>query len=165
MPSRRRPRAVTSHVLELEQSERQWAAKVEGWLRFYGWRYHHSQGGELKRASAAARVGDRGFPDYAATRRLEARGPELAFLELKTERGRLGPGQPGWLEALEAFARATTDAAGIAVDEYGPSAAEEVPRIIVGVYRPSQARELEELLAGPRGRNVYVPGHRDLGEL
>jgi hypothetical protein len=30
------------------------------------------------------------------------------------------------------------------------------PRIVVGVFRPADRRELEDLLAGPRGRDVMV---------
>lgn len=152
---RRRPRAVTPLVgaaaMDAGLTERQWAAQVEGWLRFYGWRYHHSPDNKPNARGAKQRVGDRGFPDYVATRRLGDGLVELAFLELKSETGRLGPGQADWLDDLEAVARAA--AGPVAVD------------VIVGVYRPRHRLELEDLLAGPRGRNVYVPGHRDPADL
>jgi hypothetical protein len=167
---RQRPRAVTplagsvaAGILDEGMSEAQWAARVEGWLRFYGWRYHHSPDNRPNARGKKQRVGDRGFPDYAATRNLAGNGPELAFLELKAERGRLGPGQAEWLAALGDVVRAVEDANSAALESY--DADDSVPRLVVGTFRPSQARELEELLAGPRGRNVYVPGHRDVGDL
>lgn len=151
MPSpRRSPRAVAR--LEDTITERQWQATVEGLLRFYGWRYHHSPDNR-PRAGAEGRagrqrVGDRGFPDLVAVRRLPGQRPELAFLELKTETGRLGDGQAEWLDALVDFADAVADDA----DEDAAAP----PRVYVGVYRPSQRRALEDLLAGPDGRNVLV---------
>lgn len=161
--------------IENSMSERQWALVVEGFLSFYGWRWTHppdnkpraGQGGR----AGKQRTGDVGYPDYSAVRVLEDRGPELAFLELKTETGRLGPGQPEWLEALEAFRLGVVDMSERIVGEWRTSDEDaeairlENPRLIVGVYRPSQRRELEALLAGPRGPGIYVQGHRDLLDL
>lgn len=159
MPAKRRPRAVSTMIGDT-YTERQWAAVVEGLLTFYGWRWHHAPDNK-PRAGAAGRagrqrVGDRGFPDYVAIRRLDGRSPELAFLELKTETGRLGPGQREWLEEFAAV----RDAVDVVVAEVGEAidarARELTPRMIVGVFRPSQRRDLEAILAGPRGRNVYI---------
>jgi hypothetical protein len=153
--TRRSPRAVTP--LAHTMTERQWQATVEGLLRFYGWRYHHAPDNK-PRAGAEGRagrqrVGDRGFPDLVAVRHLDGQGPELAFLELKTETGRLGDGQDEWLEALRSFADEVADLA----DEPGRERPDlPAPRVIVGVYRPAQRRALEDLLAGPDGRNVLV---------
>jgi len=153
MPNRKRPRAVTPTVtIENTYTESAWARVVEGLLDFYGWRWHHSPDNRPNARGAKQRVGDRGFPDYIAVRNLRECGPELALLELKTETGRLGPGQADWLEALEELARAV---AGVEA-QAGPGYDRPRPRIIVGVYRPSQRRELEDLLAGPRGRDVYI---------
>lgn len=164
MPNRRRPRAVTSPVrIEDTYTERQWAAVVEGLLAFYGWRYHHSPD---NRPTAGAggragrqRVGDRGFPDYMAVRRLGITGwppVELALLELKTQTGRLGPGQAEWLEDLEAATAALWE-----VHQGDEGLAVALPRIVVGVYRPADKRALEEVLRGPGGRNAYI-GRDDL---
>lgn len=166
----RRPRAVTPltgrAALDAAMSERQWAKVVEGLLSFYGWRWHHSPDNRPTAAGGRQRVGDRGFPDYVATRDIDGQGPELAFLELKTETGRLGKGQPEWLEALGVMARAVAGLEDEVAYLSGATIAPELKaRITVGVYRPSQRRDLEDLLAGPRGRDVYVPSHRDLTDL
>lgn len=150
MAKRQSPRAVTPLVGTL--TERQWQATVEGLLRFYGWRYHHSPDNKPNAAGARQRVGNPGFPDLAATRNLPDVGPELALLELKTETGRLSPGQREWLADLTALAAA--------VDQANTNAVEapdwQPPRIIVGTFRPSDRRDLEDLLAGPAGRNVLI---------
>lgn len=125
-------------------SEAAWGRRVEGFLRFYGWRWFHAPDNKPRKGRGGREHRQRvtpGFPDYQAVRHLPDGPAELAVLELKAEAGRMGPGQEEWLEAYRAL-----EAANISADL----------RIIVGVYRPSQEAELEELLAGPAGVNVPV---------
>lgn len=128
-------------------SEAAWQSQVFGFLRFYGWRFHHSPdnrpvvagGGRAGRQH----VGDRGFPDVTATRRLDGYGRELVIAELKAEKGRLGPGQQAWLDAFEEVARAR---------DPRPQA----PVLYVAVWRPSDREEVERVLCGPAGPGVMV---------
>lgn len=79
-----RPRRRTgAGGAELEAA---FAVKVENLLTLYGWRWYHTHD---------SRRSPPGFPDYVAVR-----GPELLFIELKAEAGRVRPAQREWLEAL-----------------------------------------------------------------
>jgi hypothetical protein len=138
-------------------SEAAWQSQVFGLLRFYGWRFHHSPdnrptvvaGGRAGRQH----VGDRGFLDVLATRHLEAYGPELVVAELKTDKGRYGPGQPEWIAALEAFA-AGVHASGKIACQTIP--VHELPAIIIATWRPRDRDDVEAILAGPAGIGVMV---------
>jgi hypothetical protein len=140
-------------------SEAAWGRRVEGFLRFYGWRWFHAPDNKPRKGKSGREHRQRvtpGFPDYQAVRHLLGRGPELVVLELKAEAGRLGPGQAEWLDAYRALEAAIEGLKGLAGSPAGARAAERALRVRVGVYRPSQAAELEELLAGPAGVNVPV---------
>lgn len=74
-------------------------AHVIGLARAYGWRVYHApdnrpagRTGRPQRLAAPEAVG---FPDLVLVR-----APRLLFVELKAERGRLGPGQAEWLDEL-----------------------------------------------------------------
>lgn len=149
-----------------ELSEAGWARRVEGLLRFYGWRFFHAPDNKPRKTRSGREARQRvtpGFPDYVATRRLVVpvmtADPliELVVLELKRETGRLGPGQAEWLGDFAALAAAVNGRAG-ADDPKGSAR----PHVHIGVYRPSQEAELEALLAGPRGVGVMVAGYADL---
>jgi hypothetical protein len=143
-------------------SEAAWGRRVEGLLRFYGWRWFHAPDNKPRKGKSGREHRQRvtpGFPDYVAIRNLDGVGPELLVIELKAEAGRMGPGQEEWLDGFRELADAVSDVADAWTGEIaGPEEARRFnpPRVYVGVYRPSQEAELEELLAGPAGVNVPV---------
>jgi len=76
--------------------------QVIGLLRVYGWHriYHAPDGGHApapgRRRVAGGQIPEgRGFPDIVAIR-----GPRILVAELKTDKGRIGPGQEAWLDAF-----------------------------------------------------------------
>lgn len=71
-----------SHVLQY--------ARMRGWLRMHS-RTALNQSGSWSTPIS----GDKGFPDLVL-----ARDGVVIFIELKSARGRLGPGQAEWIEAL-----------------------------------------------------------------
>ena len=91
-------------------SERDWQAHVIKLAHLFGWRAYHT----WSSIHSAA-----GFPDLVLLR-----GTRLAFVELKTERGRVTRAQRGWLEALG-----------------------QVPGVEVYLWRPSDRDRAAELLA------------------
>lgn len=150
-------------------SEAAWQAEVFGLLRFYGWRYFHGADNRPvvtgRGRAGRQHVGDKGFPDVVATRRLAGLGPELLIAELKTDTGRYGPGQSEWLADLEALAAAVNglleDLLGVAAlvdrrDELEATA----PAIGVYTWRPSDRADVERVLAGPGGIGTIPEGGR-----
>ena len=143
-------------------SEATWQSQVMGLLKFYGWRAHHSPDNKpipgTRRGLTA--VGDKGFPDVVATRRILGYGRELVVAELKTDSGRMGPGQEEWLAAWRELAAGLgvlvdTAAAHPGVeDELGYR--EEAPAIGVYVWRPRDRDDVERVLCGPDGPDVLV---------
>lgn len=86
--------------------ESAWQDQVIGLARSYGWRvaHFHDSRREIVRRGQRQLVGDtaaRGFPDLVLVR-----PPELLFVELKTDRGRVAPAQREWLLSLEEVERA-----------------------------------------------------------
>jgi hypothetical protein len=157
-------------------SEAAWQSEVFGLLRFYGWRYFHGADNRPvvtgRGRAGRQHVGDKGFPDVVATRRLAGLGPELVIAELKTDTGRYGPGQEDWLADLGAFAELTMYAlntiarmnaaqvdAGVAPaeDRIEP---DELPAIGVYTWRPADRGDVERILAGPAGVNAIPQGGR-----
>lgn len=74
-------------------SEARFQRDVEELMTLFGWRHYHAPAnkpvnGHIQNIRA-------GFPDLVA-----CRGTRLIFAELKTQTGRLGPGQPQWAEDL-----------------------------------------------------------------
>ena len=85
-------------------SEVEFTTTVIEYARLSGWRVFHALPGRTAKGWRTPTQGDVGFPDLAMVRgdmgsevHLE---PRLIFAELKSDRGRLRPGQTQWLEAL-----------------------------------------------------------------
>lgn len=133
-----------------ELTEAAWQAQVVGLALFYGWLVYHPP---ANRPDAKGRRQDvtPGYPDLTMVR-----GPELIFAELKAERGRYGPGQETWLEALQEVA------AGVAaMDEALDGAELDVASgttVDVYTWRPSQFDEVQARLA--RGRTIVPSVNR-----
>lgn len=135
-----RPRVGTGGGL----TEAAWQAQVIGLARFYGWRIYHPPD---NRPNARGRVQavEPGFPDLVMVR-----GLELVVAELKTDAGRVGPGQDEWLAAFRAIgeevAYLTGEAGGarpdVAVDAY--------------LWRPRDFDAVQARLA--RGRRIIPAG-------
>lgn len=101
------PRALSKSG---QLTEAAWQIQVVGAARMYGWRtYHAPDGGGAPAGRGGRRVTlgqlpeGRGFPDLVLLR-----GPRIVVAELKTVKGRLGPGQQEWLD-LFAEVGATID--------------------------------------------------------
>lgn len=151
MPSRPR-RRTDADGDELESAL---AIKVEHLLDLYGWRWFHAPDNRPIQAASGrtyVQVVRRGFPDYIALR-----GPELLVIELKRERGRLGPGQAEWLEAWRTFAGAleltvttANDAKRLTRDEVPAWPVAEVY-----IWRPSDLEAINARLS--RGRHRLEP--------
>lgn len=81
----------------LKVSEKEWQQTVIDYAQRRGWRVAHfrtSRTGSGGYATAVQADGA-GYPDLSMVR-----GPRLAFVELKAEKGRLAPAQRAWLDAL-----------------------------------------------------------------
>jgi hypothetical protein len=64
--------------------------------KWHGWRYAHFNPAQVRKGQwATPQSGDKGFPDLVL-----ARDGAVILAELKTDKGRLGEGQPEWLDAL-----------------------------------------------------------------
>jgi hypothetical protein len=144
----RRAIGVTGELLESA-----WQAQVVGAARVYGWtRIYHAPNGGAPQKNGRRVVGGqipegRGFPDL-----LLIRGPRLVVAELKTEKGRMGPGQPEWLKAFTVVGRAVADL----VDEdpagaYYPGY--EPPSVEAYVWRPSDWETVQRVLGAGRPRH------------
>lgn len=161
-------------VPNLQLTEAQWQARVISLAKFYGWRLFHPpdnvptlrlSGAErllrdnpqmsgrklveqLKRQERRQHV-EPGFPDLVLTRVENA--AELLFAELKTETGRLGPGQAEWGEDLT---RLGDDVAVCLDAARDPSLMYEPPSVAVEhhLWRPSMEDAVHERLRMGRGR-------------
>lgn len=123
-------------------SEAAFQRQVLGLASFYGWRAYHTYD---------SRRSHKGFPDLVLVR-----GPELLFVELKTNKGRIRPEQAEWLNALhevEEAVDALVTAADATTDAAGASVATAVE---VHLWQPAHFDELHQRLA--RGRHL-VPAH------
>lgn len=69
-------------------NERAWQEQVVELATYYRWAHFHPY--DMRRSDA-------GWPDLTLVR-----PPELIFVELKTEKGRLTPAQESWLHLLAA---------------------------------------------------------------
>jgi hypothetical protein len=127
--------------------------QVVGLLRVYGWtRIYHAPHGGHSAAPGSRRVAGgqlpegTGFPDLVALK-----GPRLLVAELKAETGKLGKGQPEWLEAFGVFAAAV--AAHVAEQDPGRRANLReghggLPVVEVHVWRPSDWDTLHAVIRG-----------------
>lgn len=80
-------------------TEAEWCATVVQIARLHGWRVSHQRPARTEQGWRTAIQGDRGAPDL-----LLARDGVVLLVELKSDRGRLGPGQAEWLAAAAAHA-------------------------------------------------------------
>lgn len=82
-------------------TEAQFQTRVIDTAYLYRWLVWHGRPALTQSGRWATPMqGDRGFPDLVL-----ARAGVVILAELKADKGRLGPGQPGWLAALGAHAR------------------------------------------------------------
>jgi hypothetical protein len=104
-----------------ELAEAAFQRQVEQLAAFYGWRSYHTHD---SRRSAA------GFPDLVLVR-----GPELLFVELKTDRGLPTAAQTAWLEALGEVGEAVAEW----THGHGPDAraGESPPAVEAHLWRPA----------------------------
>lgn len=76
--------------------ERDFATMIEHLLDLFGWTWKHDEPAVRQSGKWATSFrGDKGFPDYIATR-----DGRLIFAEIKNEKGRLTKNQNDWLDAL-----------------------------------------------------------------
>lgn len=106
---------------------------VVGLAGFYGWRDYHT---------LDSRGSKRGFPDLVLVR-----PPELLFVELKTDTGRLSTEQEDWMHDLRAVVDAI-DAALFLV----AGGIDDPPRIEAHVWRPRDWEAVEARLSRGRRR-------------
>jgi hypothetical protein len=76
-------------------TEQEFLDRVMQIAALYGWHAWHPRPARTSRGWRTAGTGDVGVPDL-----LLARGGHVILAELKSDRGRLGPGQGDWLDAL-----------------------------------------------------------------
>lgn len=77
----------------LRETEAQFQAKVIQWARLNGWMHYHTHD---------SRRSPEGFPDLVLVR-----PPEIVYVELKSEKGKLTTRQQVWIGALEACGQET----------------------------------------------------------
>jgi hypothetical protein len=133
----------------LKVTEKEWQQTVIDTAQARGWRVAHfrtSRTGSGGYATAVQADGA-GYPDLSMVR-----GPRLAFVELKAEKGRLAPAQREWLDDLTLVADATQYAAGVAMGEdlLEPNLSHEADYrgcgVEVYVWKPADWPEVERTL-------------------
>lgn len=100
-------------------TEAQWRTIVKQLLKAYGWKWSYHPPGKTVRGKYIT-TGSPGFPDFMAVK-----GGRVVFLELKTTKGKLRPGQGPWLRCLQSVGG----------------------NVEAWVVNPAQARHLVALLA------------------
>ena len=75
--------------------EKDFQRAVQDALSIFGWRWAHYRAARTEQGWRTPLSGDPGLPDL-----ISVRGERLLYAELKSARGRLGPGQGEWLAAL-----------------------------------------------------------------
>ena len=95
-------------------------SKVLALAKLYGWQRHHQRAGYQPGTQRwiSAISGEPGYPDLVLVR-----GNRLIFAELKSDKGRLSPGQKEWIALLQG-----------------------IPSIEVYVWRPKDWDEIEATL-------------------
>ena len=82
----------------LQPREAQFQRTVIELAQLLGWRVHAERPAQTQSGRWSTPIqGDRGFPDL-----ILARDGRLVALELKSQAGRIGPGQVEWIEAFAA---------------------------------------------------------------
>lgn len=156
----RRAIGVTGELLEGA-----WQTQVVGAARVYGWtRIYHAPNGGAPQKNGRRVVGGqipegRGFPDL-----LLIRGPRLVVAELKTEKGRMGPGQPEWLEAFRELGRVIDDYVALGFDGAGGRELDVEnggpPAVEAYVWRPSDWETVQRVLGAGRPRQRLAGDER-----
>jgi hypothetical protein len=72
-------------------NEADYQARIIDTARLHGWRCAHFRPAHTAKGWRTPIEGDRGFPDLVL-----ARDGHIIIAELKSDRGRLGPGQSEW---------------------------------------------------------------------
>jgi hypothetical protein len=103
---------------KLAASENDLSAFVNDYSRLQRWRRVHFRPAKVGERWVTALEGDVGWPDWALVR-----SGRFVVAELKSEKGRLGPGQSEWLQALG-----------------------EVPGVEAYLWRPSDIPEIRRVL-------------------
>lgn len=103
---------------KLAASENDLSAFVNDYSRLQRWRRVHFRPAKVGERWVTALEGDVGWPDWTLVRR-----GRLVIAELKSERGRMGPGQEEWLADLA-----------------------EVPGVETYVWRPRDIPQIREVL-------------------
>jgi hypothetical protein len=125
--------------------EEGWQRQVVQLAQIGGWAVAHMPANRpgKKTGRPQAVVGDTtGFPDL-----LMLRGVELLAVELKTDKGRVGPGQQEWLDRFEHMGNALADLVGVAcahlqVDE------RTAPTVEAYLWRPRDIDQVQARLCG-----------------
>lgn len=81
-------------------NEADWQSRIVDTAMLHGWRVAHFRAARTSKGWRTPVVGHIGLPDL-----ILARGGVVVLAELKAERGKLGPGQPEWLDALGVHGR------------------------------------------------------------
>lgn len=132
-------------------------AQVIGLARLYQWRliYHapdNRPAGRTGRPQRLAAPEGRGFPDLVLLR-----PPELIVAELKSDTGRIGPGQEDWIAGFAALGRNIAELVQFAVGagvEFGDNPLEPVdePAVDAYIWRPRDWDEVQQRLSRGRTR-------------
>jgi len=88
---------MTGDIIQLRPSEKEFQAAVIQYAEHLGWQVAHFNDSR-RQIAPGVHVGDRqaaGFPDLVLVR-----NGRLIFAELKSDTGRVRPGQQRWLTAL-----------------------------------------------------------------
>ena len=76
-------------------TEDAWKSRIVATAQLHGWRCAHFRVARTNKGWRTPVEGDRGLPDLVL-----AKNGVVLLAELKTDRGKLGPGQGEWLQAL-----------------------------------------------------------------
>jgi len=129
-------------------------AQVIGLARLYQWRliYHapdNRPSGRTGRPQRLAAPEGRGFPDLVLLR-----PPELVVAELKSDTGRIGPGQEDWIAAFAALGRYVADLVEVAAgsDGYADGSTLGDTAVDAYIWRPRDWDEVQQRLGRGRTR-------------
>jgi hypothetical protein len=123
----------------MPQSEREFQAAVIEYAHLNGWLVHHGRAAQVREGKWVTPIqGDAGFPDLVM-----ARGHQVVFAELKSEKGTMSPAQKRWIETLKEAA----DWAGFEFDFPADPPDHTAHRdLAMKVWRPSDWDEIETTL-------------------
>jgi hypothetical protein len=146
-----RPRQVRARGVAGGLSEAVWQDHVLALATAYQWRSYHTHD---------SRRSNPGFPDLVLLR-----PPELLFVELKTDTGRIRPEQKSWLDELDVVALAIASWTDHAGDEgaAGPNDPADRPVVQAYVWRPRDFDAVHARLARGR-RQTPMPAPDALGD-